>query len=184
MHESSKYLNWLLGFVCDHKDKRDFKRLFFHLFNTEFTYILSMDGNREQDGLDLRVRYERETNNSILYPDKPCSVLEMMIALAIRLEEIMYDMDYGDRTSKWFWAMISNLDLLKMTDSNYNEDYVDFIIFRMLNREYEFDGSGSMFYIQGFEGNMQNVDIWYQAMYYLRSITERREINGESYLYS
>lgn len=44
--------------------------------------------------------------------NRPCSVLEMIIALAIRLEEhIMDDPDIGNRTGQWFWDMIVSLGL-------------------------------------------------------------------------
>ena len=84
----------------------------------------------------------------------------------------MFDFNLGDRTGKWFWGMICNLDLLSMTNAYYNEDYVEFIIFRFLNREYDFDGRGGLFRIERFEGNMKTIEIWYQALFYFNSIEE------------
>lgn len=54
--------------------------------------------------------------------------LEMIIALAIRLEEhIMDDPDIGNRTGQWFWDMIVSLGL-------GSEGLID-VIRRFLNRD-------------------------------------------------
>jgi len=56
--------------------------------------MLPMDGNRAEDGIDLRYRfgYEKEYEGSTIasYLDNsPCSVLEMLIALAFRAKNIL-----------------------------------------------------------------------------------------------
>lgn len=169
----SKYLEWLLDFVCDEREKRDYSSLFFKLFHIEFTWIIELDSNRAQDGIDLRKHFSNQTGNPEPKINEPCSVLEMLVALSLRIEEgVMFDFNLGDRTGKWFWGMICNLDLLSMTNAYYNEDYVEFIIFRFLNREYDFDGRGGLFRIERFEGNMKTIEIWYQALFYFNSIEE------------
>jgi hypothetical protein len=104
--------------------------------------------------------------------DGPCSVLEMMIALAIRCEEtIMDDPDIGDRTRQWFWGMIINLGLGGMTDANFDPDFVDDSVLRFLNRDYEPDGRGGLFTIRNCHRDLRDVEIWYQLCWYLDSIT-------------
>ena len=104
------------------------------MHSVEFVYIIGMDGNRAEDGIDLRYRfgYERKHEGPMVatyLDDRPCSILEMMTALANRCEEhIMDDQDIGDRTGQWFWSMISNLGLGSMTDINFNRDYVDYVL--------------------------------------------------------
>ena len=106
------------------------------LHRIEFTYSIPMDGNRAEDGVDLRYRfgYENGYSSSMIstYLDnRMCSVLEMMIALAIRCEEhIMDDPDVGNRTGQWFWNMIVNLGLGSMNDSKFDRDYVEDIVQR------------------------------------------------------
>ena len=98
----------------------------------------------------------------------PCSVLEMMIAMAYRGEEqIMDDYNYGDRTGQWFWNMLSSLGLSKMSDLYFDEAYVSDIINRFLNREYEPNGKGGLFTIENTEYDLREVDIWTQFMWYL-----------------
>ena len=95
----------------------------------------------------------------------------MMIALAIRCEnDIMDNPNMGDRTSQWFWGMITNLGLGSMTDRNFDIRYVDEIIERFLDRKYEPDGKGGLFRIRHFNRDLRKVEIWYQLCWYLDSI--------------
>lgn len=88
------YFNWMCQLVFDgrYSKKLSYRRLLKVLHKIEFTYSIPMDGNRAEDGIDLRYRfgYENGYSSSMIsaYLDnKTCSVLEMMIALAIRCEE-------------------------------------------------------------------------------------------------
>ena len=167
------YFDWLYQTVCD---DRIHTKLLSQLFDTPFTYILEMDGNRAADGEDLRYRFGRENGyrDSLIateLDDRPCSVLEMMIALALRCEEhIMADDELGDRTGQWFWNMIVSLGLGTMTDTRYNADKVTDILNRFMQREYNRDGSGSLFTIERCRQDMRNIEIWYQMCMYLDTI--------------
>ena len=103
--------------------------------------------------------------------DEPCSVLEMMVALAIRCEEsIMDNPVYGDRTGQWFWNMIVSLGLGSMTDEMYDRDYVDNIVDRFLDRDYSPDGRGGLFTIRNCEYDLRDVEITHQLYWYLDTI--------------
>ena len=167
------YFKWLYGLV--YKDTRilSYHKLLRYLFDREFTYLLPMDGNRYEDGINLRYRFgDEEQIDPIIIASlidiNPCSVLEMMIALAIRCEEhIMDDPDYGNRTGQWFWNMINNLGLGNMNDRRFDYRVVKNIIDIFLNREYSRDGEGGLFVIHDSQYDLRNVDIWYQMMWYL-----------------
>ena len=168
------YFEWMYGLVCD--DVTSYQELFHFLHGVDFTYTIDMDGNRFDDGINLRYRFADECGYSeqmvAKYLDtRPCSVLEMLLALAIRLEEhIMSDPERGDRTRIWFWTMISNLELDDMIDSKFDADYVGNAVQRLLNREYERDGEGGLFRIKHCKYNLRNVEIWYQANWYLNGV--------------
>lgn len=137
-----------------------------------------MDGNRAADGADLRLRFAYEHNRSIsvadLYSEAelPCSIFEMMVALAVRCEEhIMDDESFGDRTGKWFWQMIISLGLLSYDDSRFDERIVDNVITIFLKREYELTGRGGLFTVESPRHDMRTVEIWTQLMYYLDALT-------------
>ena len=148
------------------------------LHSTPFTYIIPKDLNRAADGASLRRRFvtKMDTDMDLRYVARclddtccrPCSILEMMIALAIRCEEdIMDDPKRGDRTKQWFWNMVVSLGLGAMTDERFDRDYVDMTLRRFLDREYEPNGKGGLFTIPGTKYDLRNVEIWYQLLWYL-----------------
>ena len=167
------YFEWLYVTVCGCCP--DYHRLLYFLHQTEFTYTVPLDGNRYEDGVDLRYRYGYEHNieQSIIATELdiyPCSVLEMMVALVCRCEEhIMSNSELGDRTGKWFMFMLRSLGLDTMTDDNFQEDKASYILAKFLNREYEPDGDGGLFWIRGTNKDMRKPQIWDQAMWYLNT---------------
>ena len=131
-----------------------------------------MDSNRGIDGLDLRYQfcYENKYEYSKLgseLGDKPCSVLEMMVALALRFEqEIFYGSDVGNRMPLWFNDMLISLGLDGMDDYNFDEVRATQIISTFLSRDYLPDGRGGLFYIPGCQRDLREVEIWYQACWF------------------
>lgn len=169
------YFEWLWNFTkCrGHSQNRKIITL---LHNIEFRYSIPMDANREEDGIDLRYRFMTEVGipknyqEVYGYLDGPCSVLEMMIALAIRCEEsIMDDPDIGDRTSEWFWLMMKNLGLDYMNDRKFDRDIAEEKISIFLDRRYKRNGEGGLFVVNG-RRDLRKVEIWYQMCWYLDTI--------------
>ena len=169
------YFEWLWNFTkCrGHSQNRKIITL---LHNIEFRYSIPMDANREEDGIDLRYRFitvvgiPKNYQEVYGYLDGPCSVLEMMIALAIRCEEsIMDDPDIGDRTSEWFWLMMKNLGLDYMSDRKFDRDIAEEKISIFLDRRYKRNGEGGLFVVNG-RRDLRKVEIWYQMCWYLDTI--------------
>ena len=173
------YFEWLYRFVCTgrYRTPISYRKLLMFLHNTKFVYFLPMDKNRANDGEDLRYRFiedcaEYNDKEILRCLDDPCSVFEMMVALAIRCEEtIMDDPQVGSRTGQWFWGMINNLGLGAMIDEKFDKNYVKEIVDRFLNRDYEPDGRGGLFTIRHCEDDLRNVEIWNQLCWYLDSIS-------------
>ena len=150
-----------------------YRKLLMRLHDIEFVYFIPYDDNRADDGIQLRRKFAlmRDDMSLINYISGPCSVLEMMVALAVRCETIMDDTCYGERTGQWFWGMINNLGLGSMIDSRFNTHEVDAIVDRFLNREYDRNGRGGLFTVKNCERDMRKVEIWGQLNWYLNSIT-------------
>ena len=171
-----RYFDWMYARVMS--PRYSYRKLLNRLNEIPFTYILPMDENRKEDGLDLRYRFGHENGIS----DKEianrldiseCSVLEMMVALAIHCEEnIMDDPEFGDRTGKWFCEMLGNLGLSSMDDQRYNQQYVDAHIDIFLHRRYDPDGRGGLFHLRRCTEDLRNVQIWYQMNWYLNEIMD------------
>lgn len=175
---NGEYFDWLCGFVCRNKRVGAFsyEKLLTQLHNTEFRAVIPRDENRASDGMDLRYRYALEheyCSVDVIMDalDGPCSVLEMMVALAICCEETYMDNpNIGNRTGQWFWNMIKNLGIGSMSDGLYDERQVYISLERFLRREYEPDGKGGLFRIRNCDRDLRNVEIWHQFCWYLDSI--------------
>lgn len=172
----NEYFEWMYQLVYKNLKDKSYRKLFCQLYDTPFNYTIAMDGNRAEDGADLRYRfgyeYHLESTEIAAYLDnKECSVLEMMVALAMRCEEhIMDNPDIGDRTGQWFQNMIANLKLDQMTDENFDKHYVAQVLHGLLNRQYQRNGEGGLFTVHHNKIDMRSVEIWYQAMWYLNEI--------------
>lgn len=166
------YFAWMYDQVCPDVPETYYK-LFDYLHHTEFTVIIPMDCNRAEDGKNLRYdfAYENDISSkdiSETFGNMPCSVLEMMVALARRCEDnIMANPKYGDRTSVWFWTMIETLGLDDMDDMHFSSMKVSHAVYRLLNRTYKKDGSGGLFRIHDDTKDMRQIEIWYQMNFYL-----------------
>ena len=176
INREQEYFEWMCHVVCDRRFAKEnsYRKLLSYLHSVEFTWTrrFRRDANRAEDGESLRWRFAYE-NHMHIYDelDKPCSVLEMILALAFRCEEIMDDANVGNRTGQWFWKMITNLGLGAMTDQLYDPEYVEKTVRNFLNRKYEPDGHGGLFVIRNCEYDLRKEEIWTQMTWFLDSIT-------------
>lgn len=168
MIQEEKYCRKLISIVFDKRYSVDtYNNLFMYLYSCDFTWPRSVpgDANRAEDGLQLR----HDLGFSDILQDKPCSILEMLIALSLRIEQdVMHNSEEGDRTSQWFWEMMVNLGLGSQSDRNYDPAYVNSCVDRFINRKYDADGgNGGIFVIGRPRRDLRLVELWYQAMWYL-----------------
>ena len=177
MNLANKYFNWMYDKTYDPVYFRDksYRKLFDYLNTIEFFYFIPMDGNRAYDGIQLRYRFGRECDisdaaiSAQLDIGTP-TVLEVMVALAIRIEEsIMSNAEIGDRTPKWMYEMIRNLNLHTMSDDNprFDAEKVYSIVNDCMDRNYSANGDNAFFFVKNPRQDMRAVDIWKQAMWYL-----------------
>lgn len=167
------YFDWLLQKIYNPEvfPIALYIQLLHRLHDISFFWINPMDVTRADDAIDLRYRFGTEEGYS---PEevahfldiRDASVLEMMIALALRVEEQILNNDtYGDRCAEWFWVMICSMHLDIYDRRHYSEEVVDSIVLAMLYRRYSPNGDGGLFTVDIEDGvNMRNEDIWYQMM--------------------
>lgn len=178
------YFEWLRSLIESKYSVISYSKILEKLHNIEFTYIIERDSTRYNDGINMRYRYAQSIcdQNDFQGIDEivqsldsfigPCTVLEMMIALALKCEEnIMRNPDIGDRVGEWFWRMVVNLGLGGISDEKFDEEYVEYVIGRFLHRQYEPNGSGGLFRLRHCDEDLRKVEIWYQLCWYLNEIT-------------
>lgn len=160
------YFNYLVEYIDNHGIERNRLLMLKRLYNTEYTWKIPNDENRAMDGMKLRDEfgYSEELEG-------PCSILEMLVALAIRCEnDIMRDPKYGDRTSTWFWIMIRNLGLMDYTDTNWDVDSgyeIDQICKNFVSNSYKKSGTNGLFLTHNPKIDMRKLEIWKQLGVYL-----------------
>ena len=81
----------------------------------------------------------------------------------------MDDSRYGDRTTQWFWNMLSNLGVSYMTDDRFDEKEATEKIYNFLEKRYSPNGKGGLFYIPDAPEDLRNVEIWTQLCWYLNN---------------
>ena len=175
-----EYFRWICSIVYDNQHSTvTYNKLLRALYDTEFVPEIQHDENRAIDGIDLRYRFGREMGYKEAYVAsrsdiKPCSVLEMMVALSLRCEEhIMDDATYGDRTGQWFWNMVVSLGLGHMNDRDFYEPMVRDILYNFMTHNYQPDGVGGLFTIEGCPYDLRTVEIWCQQSWYLNNLKGR-----------
>lgn len=169
---SDEYYYWLLDIIDDKSYPEErYSEVLNKLFETEFYDLVPNDCNRTEDGYALRERFASDIGQHVYYVMDAlpfgCSVLEMMIALSIKWEDnIAWDPDEGDRTSKWFWIMMDNLGLTFYRDDRYDQEEVENILYSFLERKYCTDGRGGLFKVNNPNIDMRKAEIWNQMNYF------------------
>lgn len=157
-----RYFRWLVGFI----NKRDgFGKLLMHLYNTDFFYICLLDENMAYIGKKLRKRFLKEKGNSEDYLDLylPCNVLEVLVAMAIDLQErVLWRPNEDSHYDILFWTWIDNLSLGGMDDMHFDIEYTEYILRTWLNREYAPNGEGGNIVIVNDGKDLRDISIWEQ----------------------
>ena len=169
------YFEWLCSFIHADQEDKSYWLLMKDLYRRVFYSIVPHDENRAGDGLDLREEYVRELMfTKYIEIEGECTVLEMLIGLARRIDFEMtdpYDDTSTDRTAYWFWEMLDNLGLTAFDDESYVEYggivHVDDIINRFLDRDYKRSGEGGLFPLHKTNKDQRQIEIWYQMAAYL-----------------
>lgn len=142
----------------------------YELLSVPFTWDENIitDANRADDGLSLRSLFYYDEHDISGMCDSPCSVLEMLVAMSIRIEMDIMGEPGDDHPGRWFELMMKNLRIGRYTPVNDALMKIDI----WLHREYEANGVGSLFPLREFPGDQRDLPIWDQMSFYL---SERRQ---------
>lgn len=167
-----EYRDWLRGLVAD--PPGPYADLFFEVaWDTDYSFYIPNDVNRAADGLALRTHYGSESLEDL--PDLgECRMLEFLIGVAYRLNEILYDFNEPNQVPQFFLMLLNNLDLFP-EDTIYasaKDAESDFLYsFHLINaREYGMDGTGGLFPLTNPSGDQREVEVWYQLQEYVSEL--------------
>ena len=175
------YYHWLCEQVGFDVTVKSYWHLAETIYNKTFYSFVPNDENRGLDGIRLRDMYAEETyykminrvviSNLYAALDGPCNMLEMLVGLAKRVDGIMADIGNENRTSKWFWEILENIELDKYTDEEFFKikglENVNRILDTVLERSYSINGMGGLFPLKNTKKNQRQIEIWYQMCDYL-----------------
>lgn len=154
-----KYFNFLSDLVKGTKYRILLKRLYY----IDFYSIIPNDNNRAEDGKKLRDIFEdREGITPSFSPEKTCTVLELLIGIAYRMEDALFGNHFEKSMSECFWILIDNIGLSEANDRNYCQEAVDGIIQMFIDRTYDRNGVGGIFPMNESPQDQRKVEIWYQ----------------------
>lgn len=147
MEEYFQFLLTLIGNLPDCQLAR-------YLFQVDYIWTIPMDKNRAQDGIDLRCLYANLNRlEEDIFGDKPCSMLEFLIAFAMRIENDFMGKAGEDNTPRWFYDMLTSLGIavdLKIFD----RARVDHALVKFFNHQ------KSLFTVPGID--ISHLELWEQ----------------------
>ena len=171
--DNDPYFQWLCKKVGI-PSRRPYLKLAMELHGLIFRpgNAIETDANRANDGLQLRVEFmERYGAKGSSDNRGPCTMLEFLIGLARRMDFLMGDEENHLHTGYYFWRMIDNLRLYKLSDDRFDElngeFFVQEAVDRVLFRTYETDGNGGLFPLRHSKKDQRKVEIWYQMQEWL-----------------
>lgn len=169
------YHRYLISLVDDENGilSCNYAQLLGFLDDISFKWHIDMDKNRAEDGIQLRYIYDYSYTNydevSEKLEDKPCSVLEMLVALSLRCyDEYLsgFDTDLAS-PSKVFFDMLKNLGLKDQDDEHFSFEKCLNVINDFLDRKYSRDGVGNIFRVNPADLDCRKTEIWWQMMRYV-----------------
>lgn len=166
------YFQWLCDQVgaLEAKDpSRTYWRLLKLLFTKEFVWVVANDGNRIEDGKELRYEFVDQSGLNDVdqhWMQLGCSMLELMIGLSRRLA-----FEAEGEPRDWFWTLAWNAGLVSHNDSHCNDRMVGDILDRIIWRTYHSNGRGGFFPLQRPPHDQRKVELWYQLNAYIIETT-------------
>ena len=169
---SLNYFNWLCSLVSSETGRSGGKApllSFRQLWKTPFRYSVKEDEHRLKDGLSLRDRFCDFVGYSNFPKDfRECTLLEVLVSLSEDISYMMEKLVSDSSPGRWFNEMIKNLGLIVRTPVGWRGNpNGDELIRKMLDREYEYDGTGGLFPLISPECDQRGLEIWMQANEYM-----------------
>jgi len=174
LHIVDAYFRWLCGTVGIGEQFGNRKETFAKSLHAKsFRAIIANDDNRAVDGQKLREQFADATlDEDCRCLDGECTMLEMLVALALRMAFIVPT----NRMPKalvpsLFARMVANLGLERFEDDdphidrkiNRNNEAME----KWLNRQYTSMGVGGLFPLKVAREDQRRTEIWYQMMAYI-----------------
>ena len=166
------YFRWLETQARDEFDTsgKTYWELLGLMHSTLFEFSVARDGNRIEDGRDLRLEFcfaHHVHPNALQHLGPGASFLEVLVGLSRRLAFMA-----GGRATGWAWQLVDNLGLRRMYDplDTTKLRQSQEIIANVIYRRYQPDGGGGFFPLIDADEDQTQVELWYQMAAYVDEI--------------
>lgn len=148
------YFNYIESIVCNGDTIDRYDVLLDILYRIDFRWSVHNDDNRISDSVELRYNYQADCGVPMAELQEllniPCSVIEVICGLAIRMDDAMRDPEGGAHIDRWFWELIGNLGMSGFTNEAYERGLwslndVRKIVDIFMDRTYDELGHGGLF---------------------------------------
>ena len=167
---SQAYYEWLVYDILN--SRPNWFPILKVLHSRDYIPMLIMDDSRAKDGINLRDIYMSRVSGSYAvqqgcnpWGDTPCSMLEMMIAFAMRIKEEFYS-EYDQITDMNTVIFSMFLSSMGIDTETITEDELNNIIDIFICRQYDPSGKGSLFNLSGktMDIDWRQPPIWNQML--------------------
>lgn len=166
------YRGWLESFTIDETMSRTrrpkYSMMLAKLWTIPYRGLVGNDRDREEECMELRNRYASTTGNSV--PNGQPRVLEMLIALSMRMFDVMQDTGVYNSVSRWFWEIVDNIGIGDLDDDFYvgrgGDEVISATVREILLGSGRKGQKGGWFYLP----DWQDTEIWYQMNEYLKTV--------------
>lgn len=152
-----------------------------------FKATVPNDINRVADGLELRATFAKQFDGEALrgvvkndfepLGESGATLLEVMVGIALRMNNIIYNYEDPDMVGDCFNLLLINLGLDNYTNARMDGmsprlrkrimNDIRSSYERVVNREYDAKGYGGFFPLDDPKEDQRGVEIWYQMMAFL-----------------
>lgn len=167
----NEYYIWLVDHIPEIENL--YSLLVAELFQKEFFWYDRYEGeeSRANDGRILREQYMIECDKTPHdIPQGPVTVLEMLIAFAIRIDQQTYDWGKGHTVSDIFGMFLANLGFADMTDRAIRSNDVNYIrgsLDNWMSHNIDIFGNGGLFRYK-MAVAIEELDNWGQAQEWIK----------------
>lgn len=167
-----EYFQWLCWMVGTEREDGSYHLLLKALHNKQFTWFVPNDDNRSYEGKGLRDKFYMEERVPFSFcmdefADGDCTMLELVLSLAMRCYATMEDGRDNIKVSEWFWKLLGNVGLVGCTDEHYYSCDLNYILNTIIQRTYRRSGKGGLFPLKHTNKDQRTVELWYQMSEYL-----------------
>ena len=167
------YYEWLIDLIRPPKGIytpiNQHGMLLFELWKREFVWFDAYEGEeaRAMDGKTLRDQFLMACDKTPdAVPQGPCTVLEMLIAFALRIDTQVHDWRIGNRPWEWVEMFIENLGFNDLIDSDINPirdaGYINARLETWMSHQLGHNGEGGLFRFTQRILTINDMDNWAQ----------------------